>query len=110
MTTPAPDRDSVDAVIGENVHALLWHRRTVQRAFAASLGISPSVLSKRLRGTSAWSAADVALAAGLLGVAPGRLYEKPPTRTKVAQKFRAIRGEGLDTEPRRGHLRAVGPR
>ena len=68
---------TVDAIIGTNVHNILWRRRIVQREFARNLRISDSVLSKRLRGQSAWSAQDLVDVANLLGVEPSKLLEQP---------------------------------
>ena len=71
----AHDTDGdANATVGQNVHLILWSRGINQRKFAAQLGISDSVLSKRLRGTSAWSAQDIADAAVILEVEPGRLF------------------------------------
>lgn len=73
--TPAPDIPDVDETIGRNVHYLLWQRRLTQLSVARSLGLTPSVLSKKLRGASGWSAKQVAAVAALLDVRAGELYE-----------------------------------
>lgn len=68
---------SADAIVGSNVHAILWQRRISQKEFADKLGISDSVLSKRLRGVSAWSVQDMLDVASLLGIEPEKLLKVP---------------------------------
>lgn len=100
---------SIDEVIGLNAWALMRQRRVerkrsgaqlYQEEFATAIGISGSVLSKKLRGESAWSAAQVAAAARFLGVAPGRLFEQA-TAPYIRAKLRAIQGSGSDSPRQR---------
>lgn len=78
MTGQPPDHTStVDAYIGEQVHLWLFRRRMMQAELADYLGITSSVLSKKIRGHSAWSAAQVSTAAMVLGVPIAVLYEQP---------------------------------
>lgn len=85
-----------DQTIGFNVYGLLYRRKHSQKELAFALGITPSVLSKKLRGDSAWSARQVAVAASFLGVEPGRLFSQlsPP---QIRMKLRALPGEGRAT-------------
>lgn len=94
MTTVSIEVDRLDAEIGERVHMLMFRRRVTGRALAGGIGVTPSVLSKKLRGTSAWSARQVADAAGVLRVSVSELYgevpstgptpEQPTSKRKVA--------------------------
>lgn len=91
MTTlhvPVEEPAEADVNIGQNVHAILWKRGIRQKVFAQQLGISDSVLSKRLRGTSAWSAQDVLDVSRLLGVEIAKLYEQV-TVAKVSLQLAA---------------------
>lgn len=82
-TQPAAVSGSTtDAKIGERVHQLIWRQRRTQSAVAIAIGVTGSVLSKKLRGDSAWSATQVQAAAAALGVSVGSLYGEvtvPPT-------------------------------
>lgn len=82
-------RPNVDAVIGKNVHDLLWQRRMRQRPLANAIGLSASVLSKKLRGESEWSATQVAQVAAVLGVSPGALYAETALTDLYPSRFRA---------------------
>lgn len=76
MTAAEPTRLSTDERIGTNVHHLLWSQRVSQKQLASVLGITASVLSKKLRG-GAWYADQVESAANFLGVRIERLYAEP---------------------------------
>jgi transcriptional regulator with XRE-family HTH domain len=66
----------IDELIGERVHHLMWRRRLSQKALGTVLGIGQSGVSKKLRGQSTWSVADLYAAASLLGVEPGDLLPR----------------------------------
>jgi hypothetical protein len=74
MTSASKHVSDVDFEIGRRIHTLLWDQRRRQTSLALALGLTPSVLSKKLRGESAWSARQVAIAASELGVSVGDLY------------------------------------
>lgn len=86
----------VDEAIGLNVHALLYRRKASQKQLALALGITPSVLSKKLRGESSWSARQVAVTAGYLGVDPGKLFTQS-TVCKLAPDLAVLQGSGRST-------------
>lgn len=65
---------SVDAVIGEAVHTLMWRQGITQTAMADALGLDQSALSRKLHGGRPWKASEVFAAARLLGVEAGELY------------------------------------
>lgn len=90
---------ATDARIGQNVHNMLWARRIMQKDLAAELLVTSSVLSKKLRGSSGWSAVQVEVAANFLGVDVGTLYRQP-TVAELAPKLRAIQGGMVQTAPR----------
>lgn len=104
--TPQTGPESpVDETIGLNVHSLLYRQKTRHKELALVLGITPSVLSKKLRGDSAWSARQVSETAYFLGVEPGRLYQ--PTVPRVRPELRSIPGGGRTSVPRSPLLQPV---
>lgn len=68
------DTEAMDAQIGFRVHTLIWRQRRKQVEIARQLGITSSVLSKKLRGDSGWSAAQLVVTAQALGVSVGSLF------------------------------------
>jgi transcriptional regulator with XRE-family HTH domain len=123
--------------VATEVRALVARHMIPQAKIAEALGVGPMHVSRRLSGKTPFDVDELAAVARLLGVEVVELLPRPhtyvdpvkvvrrradgkwgrrnnggeePTRTKVSAKLRAIRGEGLDTAPRRGHLRAVSPR
>ena len=85
---------SVDEVIGERVHGIMWRRRISQDALAPQLGIAQSALSRKMRGQVQWTARDVAVVAAVLGVEVADLMPSPAEL------------EGLDVTPPRGVSRS----
>jgi len=67
MTTVTTEQ-SVDIQIGERVHQMLFRKRLSQTKVAPKMGISQSVLSRKLRGEIIWTAEDVLAAAQILDV------------------------------------------
>ena len=65
---------AIDKVIGGNVHQLMWERHVRHQELYAAMGLSRSSLTKKMRGEVAWSASDIAKAAEVLDVDPGRLF------------------------------------
>lgn len=100
MTASASANDAVDHVdqtIGYNVHGLLYRRKNSQKELALVLGVTPSVLSKKLRGESSWSARQIAATAQFLDLDPGKLFVEP-TRQKITRKLAAITGGGVPSQ------------
>lgn len=60
--------------IGANVRAEMSRRDVKQSALAERLGIPQSSVSSRLRGSTSWSASELAQVADLLGVPVSKLY------------------------------------
>lgn len=73
MTAVAVTAGTVDEQIGAAVHQLMWQNRITQRAMADALGIQQSAMSRKLRGTRPWLAAEVLVVARALGVRPADL-------------------------------------
>ncbi|NCT90217.1 helix-turn-helix transcriptional regulator [Cellulomonas sp. APG4] len=67
----------LDVEIGRNVHHLMWDRRLTQTAMSEAMGMTQSVLSKKLRGAITWTARDLAGAATVLGVTIDELVWAP---------------------------------
>lgn len=67
---------SVDELVGERVHQLMWRRRLPQAALGEALKIGQSGVSKKIRGLSPWTAADIYAAAALLQVEPASLLPR----------------------------------
>ena len=68
--------DDTDRVIGATVHALMWRQRVTQRDIAGHLGIQQSAMSRKLRGTRPWLAAEVVAVAEVLGVPLAELFPR----------------------------------
>ena len=64
---------SIDEVIGDRVHHLMWKARITQTAMAPRMGVAQSALSKKLRGSITWTARDIIAASAILGVDAGSL-------------------------------------
>ena len=77
MSTATVEIRDLDEVIGERVHQEMWRRHVSQTALAKVMGIGQSGVSKKLRGLTPWTVADLMTAASALGVEPGRLMPSP---------------------------------
>jgi len=55
---------------------MMFRKRVSQTKFAPSVGMSQSLLSKKLRGVVPWSVVELLLVANALGVDPGELLPK----------------------------------
>lgn len=69
---------SVDAVIGANVHVLMWRAQEPQTRLAPLLGITQSALSNKLRGKRPWFAAEIDWVARHYHVTRDALFSKLP--------------------------------
>ncbi|HST84625.1 MAG TPA: helix-turn-helix transcriptional regulator [Kineosporiaceae bacterium] len=86
-TNPAGDPVlSADALLGAKIHQTMFLKRISQTKLAPKIGISQSVLSKKLRGQVPWSVTELLYAANALGVDPGELLPKvdPKSATDAA--------------------------
>jgi transcriptional regulator with XRE-family HTH domain len=72
----AAGRASLDEVVGERVHMLMWKAKITQTAMARQMGVDQSALSKRIRGERGWSLDDVEAAASILGVSVANLLDR----------------------------------
>lgn len=57
-----------DMYVGERVHLLLRRRQITQSELVQTMGISPSTLSKKLRGRVTWTVHELLVAAEFLAV------------------------------------------
>lgn len=71
---PAHRDRSVDTVIGENVHRLMWRAGESQNRIADQLGMTQGALSLKLRGKRPWFAAEIDAAARHYGVTRDQLF------------------------------------
>lgn len=101
--TPAPQlSDNLDAVIGENIHRLMWAAQDKQAAISGKWGMSQAALSLKLRGKRPWFAAEIDSAARHYGVTRDALFTKlpgldsnqEPIGSQPAQRFAVV---SLDT-------------
>lgn len=67
---------SIDTEVGLRVHEAMFRRRVSQTALAPRMGISQSVLSRKLRGTVPWSLDDLWTAASALGIEAADLFPR----------------------------------
>jgi hypothetical protein len=78
---------TIDAMIGRNVHHMMWDKHIQHRAVYEAMGVTRFTLAKKLRGDVTWSANDVVVAARVLGVTPCELYEE--VSPQVTHDYRA---------------------
>ena len=82
--TPVLTSDSftVDEAIGLTVNQGLFMLRETRRSLANHLGMTAPAVTRKLQGTTGWSAEDLVLTAEFLGVEPASLLphrvEEPP--------------------------------
>ena len=74
---PAPV-ENLDAVIGENVHRLMWLANDRQTQIAPILGMTQAALSLKLRGKRPWFAGEIDAAARHYRVTRDSLFKKLP--------------------------------
>jgi len=70
----APAPANVDAIIGENVHQLMWRARETQVKVSNMLGMTQSALSLKLRGRRPWFAGEIDAVAKHYSVPVGALF------------------------------------
>jgi transcriptional regulator with XRE-family HTH domain len=75
MTNPAQNPNTaLDAIIGENVHQLMWRARVSQTQLALSLGMTQGALSRKVRGDRPWYADEIAGVAGYFHIDIAALF------------------------------------
>ena len=76
MTNPIFEEHErpTEALMGERVHNLLWRAKITQTAFAKSMGLSQTALSRKLRGDRAFSLDEILLVADQLRVSLDYLF------------------------------------
>jgi len=83
--------DSADAVVGRNVHVLMWRAGMPQRTLAVALDLDQSALSKKLHGRRTWTVDELLATALVLQVdvaelLPGSDYEpRPAGRGRIVE-------------------------
>ncbi|WP_154796593.1 helix-turn-helix domain-containing protein [Occultella kanbiaonis] len=73
LLTGITEPRSLDEAIGQRAHQVMFLKRITAREMAPVLGVSASVVGRKLRGQVAWSAGDVVAAARHLNVGGGFL-------------------------------------
>lgn len=103
-------RMTTDEVVGRNVHHMMWDRRIRQRRVYEAMGLSRGSLAKKLRGEVTWSADDIATAARIIGVDPGRLFidSVPEPRSGGEQTIGLRSGVVVPIRPRNAALARFG--
>lgn len=91
----------VDATIGHNVFELMFVRRIKQNRMSQALGISTSVMGKKLRGETTWTAGQIQAAAECLDVEPGRLFQSVTNRAFEHRRGGSMAGKVTDEYPAR---------
>lgn len=84
---------TVDEVVGERVHQIMWRKRLQQIDVAPAAGMDQSGLSKRIRGKRAWSVEDIIRIAAALDVDPTELIADitPANGIEIGDTRRATR-------------------
>lgn len=59
---------TLDTMVGETIHMELWRRGTPAAALAPVVGVSQSVMSKKLRGRVKWSLEEIYRASRFLEI------------------------------------------
>lgn len=70
--------ENLDAVIGENIHRLMWSAQDNQRKMAPLWGMSQAALSLKLRGKRPWFASEIDAAARHYRVTRDSLFKRLP--------------------------------
>jgi len=86
---PAAAAADYDAIIGENVHQLMWRSRETQTSLAPRLGIGQSALSLKLRGARPWSSNEIAMVALHFRVSIGDLFVAGGTAAPASEAPRS---------------------
>jgi transcriptional regulator with XRE-family HTH domain len=106
------DREMTDdAMVGVRVDMVMTVRRITQTALAEQMGVSQSVLSKKIRGSVTWSVSELISAAYHLGTSVaflvGEIQEAGPTPDPVSSPVSdsnrrpplyIVDGSGLDDD------------
>lgn len=63
-----------EALMGERVHNLLWRAKITQTAFAQTLGLSQTALSRKLHGDRAFTLDEILMVSGKMNVSLEYLF------------------------------------
>lgn len=83
---------SLDVVVGERVHTLMWRTKVSQTALAPKLGLTQGGLSKKLRGERGWSADEIMRVSQIFNASLDYLFGKSESPTPGDP----VRPEGLE--------------
>lgn len=107
ITNPASEPVSIDAIIGERVHQLMWRAQVTQTALAPMLSIGQSALSAKLRGRRGWSTDEVLKLAARFNVSIDYLFGRTddmgagPVNLAPLDYMAAVSAEVIDLASRR---------
>lgn len=59
---------TTDEYVGRRINDLLWSTRVTQTQLAEALELDQSTLSKKIRGRRRWTAREIVVTSGILGV------------------------------------------
>ncbi len=79
VMTAVIEHRTLDEEIGLRVHQVMFERKVTAQRLAAVVGVSGSVLGRKLRGKVAWSARDVVTVARHLNVSVAYLLGETTT-------------------------------
>lgn len=73
---PKTDEDlATDRMLGYVINDALFRRGETRKSLAAALGVTPSVVSRKLHGSVSWTVSDLVKTAGFLDVQCAELLE-----------------------------------
>lgn len=104
MTTPNEAPISMDALIGERVHQLMWRAQMTQTALAPRLGLTQAGLSPKLRGRRGWGTDELVTVARIFGVSVGYLFGEggdTGSNLQPSDYMAAVSAEVIDLASRR---------
>lgn len=97
---------TVDEIVGENVHRLMWRARESQTAVAELLGMTQGALSHKLRGRRPWFASEIDFMADRYSVTHSQLFEQTPEPQPLDYRSEASVTELLEWSAARAEARA----
>lgn len=89
-----------EALMGERVHNLIWRAKITQTAFARTLGLSQTALSRKLRGDRAFTLDEILAVSRELRVSLdylfGRSDDMGPDSANLPQTDYEVQGSVID--------------